>query len=160
MSNFSSADDADNADFKLMSQSEKTGAIIKAFYTVYNELGYGFIENVYQNALYKELVHEGIPCIAHPKINVLYKGEIVGYYEADIIAFDSIILELKAVNNLMIEHEIQLRNYLKATNIEVGLLLNFGPKPGIHREVFSLYYREQIKKKNKSALSASSADEK
>lgn len=143
-----------------MSQSEETRAIIKAFYTVYNELGYGFIENVYQNALYKELIREGIPCVAHPKIKVLYRGDVVGYYEADIIAFDSIILELKAVNCLKVEHEIQLRNYLKATNIEVGLLLNFGPKPEIHREIFSLYYREQLKEKNKSASSALSADEK
>ena len=101
----------------------------------------------------------GIPCVAHPKINVYYRGEVVGYYEADIIAFDSVILELKAVSHLMKEHEIQLRNYLKATNIEVGLLLNFGPKPEIHREVFSLYYREQLKKRNESASSALSADE-
>ena len=140
-------------------QSDKTELIIKAFYTVYNELGYGFIENVYQNALYKELLRMGIPCVAHPKINVYYRGEAVGYYEADIIAFDSVILELKAVSHLMKEHEIQLRNYLKATNIEVGLLLNFGPKPEIHREVFSLYYREQLKKRNESASSALSADE-
>ena len=140
-------------------QSDKTELIIKAFYTVYNELGYGFIENVYQNALYKELLRMGIPCVAHPKINVYYRGEAVGYYEADIIAFDSVILELKAVSHLMKEHEIQLRNYLKATNIEVGLLLNFGPKPEIHREVCSLYYREQLKKRNESASSVLSADE-
>ena len=140
-------------------QSDKTELIIKAFYTVYNELGYGFIENVYQNALYKELLRMGIPCVAHPKINVYYRGEAVGYYEADIIVFDSVILELKAVSHLMKEHEIQLRNYLKATNIEVGLLLNFGPKPEIHREVFSLYYREQLKKRNESASSVLSADE-
>ena len=140
-------------------QSDKTELIIKAFYTVYNELGYGFIENVYQNALYKELLRMGIPCVVHPKINVYYRGEAVGYYEADIIAFDSVILELKAVSHLMKEHEIQLRNYLKATNIEVGLLLNFGPKPEIHREVFSLYYREQLKKRNESASSVLSADE-
>ena len=140
-------------------QSDKTGLILKAFYTVYNELGYGFIENVYQNALYKELQRMGIPCVAHSKINVYYRGEVVGYYEADIFAFDSVILELKAVSHLMKEHEIQLRNYLKATNIEIGLLLNFGPKPEIHREVFSLYYREQLKKRNESASSALSADE-
>ena len=139
--------------------SDKTGLILNAFYAVYNELGYGFIENVYQNALYKELCRRGIPCGAHPKINVYYRGEIVGYYEADIIAFDSVILELKAVNRLLKEHEIQLRNYLKATNIEVGLLLNFGPKPEIHREVFSLHYREQLKKRNESASSVLSADE-
>ena len=143
-----------------MNQSEKTSAIINAFYEVYNELGYGFIENVYQNALYKELQRRGIPCIAYPKINVYYKEEIVGYYEADMIAYDTIILELKAVSRLLTEHEIQLRNYLKATDLELGLRLNFGPKPEVRREVFSLYYREQLKKENnnKSASSVSSAD--
>ena len=145
-----------------MNQSEKTSAIINAFYEVYNELGYGFIENVYQNALYKELQRRDIPCIAHPKINVYYKEEVVGYYEADMIVYGTIILELKAVSRLLAEHEIQLRNYLKATNLELGLLLNFGPKPEVRREVFSLYYREQLKKgkNNESASSASSADEK
>ena len=77
-------------------QSDKTELIIKAFYTVYNELGYGFIENVYQNALYKELLRMGIPCVAHPKINVYYRGEAVGYYEADIIAFDSVIFRAES----------------------------------------------------------------
>ena len=144
-----------------MSQAEKTASIINAFYEVYNELGYGFIENVYQNALYKELSRRNIPCMAHPKINVHYKGEVVGYYEADMIVYDTIILELKAVSRLLVEHEIQLRNYLKATDLEIGLLLNFGPKPEIRREVFSLYYREQLKKeKNESASSVLSADEK
>jgi len=143
-----------------MNQSDKTSVIINAFYEVYNELGFGFIENVYQNALYKELKRRGVPCTAHPKINVYYKDEVVGYYEADIIAYDTIILELKAVSHLLDEHEIQLRNYLKATSLEVGLLLNFGPKPEIRREIFSLYYREQLKEKNKSASSALSADEK
>ena len=143
-----------------MDQSEKTSAIINAFYEVYNELGYGFIENVYQNALYKELQRRDIPCIAHPKINVHYKEEVVGYYEADMIDYGTIILELKAVSRLLVEHEIQLRNYLKATNLELGLLLNFGPKPEVRREVFSLYYREQLKKSNESALFVSSADEK
>ena len=139
-----------------MTQADKTGAIIKAFYDVYNELGYGFIENVYQNALYKELKMRDIPCVAHPKINVYYKGDVVGYYEADIIAYDSVILELKAVSRLTDEHEVQLVNYLKATDVEVGLLLNFGPKPEVERKVFSHYYRQQLaKKKEESALSAS-----
>ena len=143
-----------------MSQSDKTSALINAFYEVYNELGFGFIENVYQSALFKELKRRGIPCVAHPKINVYYKGEAVGYYEADLIAYDSIILELKAVSRLLNEHEMQLRNYLKATNLELGLLLNFGPKPEVRREIFSLYYREQLKEKNKTASSALSAAEK
>ena len=129
-----------------LSQAEKTSAIINAFYEVYNELGYGFIENVYQNALYRELQDRGIPCTAHPKIDVYYKGKAVGYYEAVIIAYDSIILELKAVSNLNDSHELQLVNYLKATDIEVGLLMNFGPKPEIIRKVFSNYYRERLRK--------------
>jgi len=142
------------------SQANKTEVIINAFYEVYNTLGYGFIENVYQNALYKELLRRNVPCIPHSKINVYYKDEVVGYYEADIVAYDSVILELKAVSALCESHEIQLVNYLKATNIEVGLLLNFGPKPEVKRKVFSLYYRERLKEKNKSASSASSASEK
>ena len=95
-----------------------------------------------------------IPCVAHPKINVYYKNEIVGYYEADIIVYDSVILELKAVSRLSKEHELQLVNYLKATNIEIGLLLNFGPKPEISRKVFSNYYRECLQKENKESVSS------
>lgn len=72
--------------------SNETRAIIDAFYEVYNQLGYGFIENVYQNALYKELKHRNIPCFPHKKITVYYKEEAVGYYEADIVAYDKIIL--------------------------------------------------------------------
>lgn len=94
-----------------LTQADKTDAIINAFYDVYNELGYGFIENVYQNALYRELLRRDIPCVAHPKINVYYKDEVVGYYEADIIVYNSVILELKAVTRLSKEHELQLVNY-------------------------------------------------
>lgn len=135
-------------DIHKYSLADKTNLIISAFYEVYNTLGYGFIENVYQNALYKEMKKRNIPCMAHPRINVYYKDEIVGYYEADIVAFDTIILELKAVSTLTKEHELQLVNYLKATDIEVGLLLNFGPEPEIKRKAFSLYYRNQLKEKN------------
>ena len=128
--------------------AEQTGAILEAFYEVYNQLGYGFIENVYQNALYKELQRRGTPCVPHKKITVHYKGEPVGYYETDIIAYDSVILELKAVSKLTEAHEIQLVNYLKATDIEVGLLLNFGPKPEFKRRFFSKEARDYLKKKN------------
>ena len=138
------------------SQTDKTEVIINA-YEVYNTLGYGFIENVYQNALFKELCRRGIPCVAHPKINVYYKNEVVGYYEADIIVCDSIILELKAVSALCDNHELQLVNYLKATDIEIGLLLNFGPKPEVKRRVFTKYYRERLKNEKESASSALSA---
>ena len=134
--------------YKDLKLADKTGEIISAFYEVYNELGYGFIENVYQNALFKELKNRGISCVAHPKITVFYKGESVGYYEADLIVYDSIILELKAVSQLTEAHELQLVNYLKATDIEVGLLLNFGPKPEFKRRFFSKESRELLKRKN------------
>lgn len=90
-----------------MEQHEMTEIIIGAFYEVYNTLGYGFIEAVYQNALCKELTRLGVPFDTHRKITVFYKKEIVGYYEADIIAFDRVILELKAVRKLSFEHERQ-----------------------------------------------------
>ena len=128
--------------------AEETGAILEAFYEVYNQLGYGFIENVYQNALYKELQRRGIPCVPHKQITVHYKGEPVGYYETDIVAYDAVILELKAVSRLTEVHEIQLVNYSKATDIEVGLLLNFGPKPEFKRRFFSKEAREILKRKN------------
>ena len=114
-----------------------TDIILRAFYDVYHELGYGFLENVYQNAFYKELKHCGLKCEAQKKIEVFYKGEVVGLYYADLFVEDIIILELKAVAEIHSAHESQLMNYLKATGIEVGLILNFGPKPTFKRKVFS-----------------------
>lgn len=114
-----------------------TSIILKAFYDVYHELGYGFLENVYQNALYKELKRRGLKCEPQKKIEVFYKKEVVGLYYADILVENIIILELKAVSELSSAHESQLMNYLKATGIEVGLLLNFGPAPTFKRKIFS-----------------------
>ena len=114
-----------------------TDSIIKAFYNVYNELGFGFLENVYQNALYFELIKNQFKVEAQKIIKVYYKNQIVGSYKADLIVNDVIILELKAVEYLVEEHEFQLINYLKATNIEIGLLLNFGKKPEIKRKIFT-----------------------
>ncbi len=131
----------------------ETRDILSAFYEVYNKLGYGFLEQVYQNAFYKELLRRDIPCVPQQPINVYYKGELVGKFVADIVVDDTIILELKAVSALKEEHEVQLVNYLKATGIEVGLLLNFGKKPEFKRKIFSAEYQESLK----SALSASSA---
>ncbi len=115
----------------------KTRKIIKCFYEVYNTLGYGFLEKVYENALCQELLANGFYCERQKKINVFYKGEIVGEYYADILIDNQIILELKAVETLCEEHELQLINYLKATEIELGLLLNFGKKPEIRRKIFT-----------------------
>ncbi len=117
--------------------SEKTGEILQAFFHVYNELGYGFLERVYKNALYKELKRRGFDCSTERSIPVYYEGELVGDFFADIIVDSNIILELKAVKQLMPEHEVQLMNYLRATDAEVGLLLNFGPEPQKRRIVFT-----------------------
>jgi GxxExxY protein len=117
--------------------SDLTDRIIQAFYCVYNELGFGFLENVYQNAFYFELQKKGFKVEAHKAIDVYYQTQIVGKYKADLIVDDLIILELKAVDYLIAEHELQLINYLKATDKEVGLLLNFGKEPEIRRKIFT-----------------------
>ncbi|RPJ51175.1 MAG: GxxExxY protein [Chloroflexi bacterium] len=116
--------------------SEITDKIIKAFFTVYNQLGHGFNEKVYENALVIELKHLGLDVTQQSQINVFYAGRVIGEYIADMIVNDVVILELKAVRQISEEHQAQLLNYLKATPIEVGLLMNFGPKPHYVRLVF------------------------
>ncbi len=116
--------------------AELTEKIIQAFYTVYNRLGYGFSEKVYQNALVIELLKLGLQVEQQKPIVVYYEGQVVGEYVADIIVNSVIIIELKAIRHLLEEHEAQLLNYLKATDIEVGLLLNFGPKVEFKRKVY------------------------
>lgn len=117
--------------------SNLTNKIISCFYEVYNTLGFGFLEKVYENSLLKELKHSGLICESQKKILVYYKNDIVGEYFADIIVEDKVIIELKACEMLCEPHTIQLLNYLKATNYEVGLLLNFGKKPEISRKIFT-----------------------
>jgi GxxExxY protein len=106
-----------------------TDDILKVYYDVYNQLGYGFLEKVYQNALYFELKSKGYKVEAQKQIKVYFKNQLVGEYYADLLIEDKIILELKACEVLMNVHIAQLMNYLKATEIEVGLLLNFGEDP-------------------------------
>ena len=126
-----------NTDFQdTTKHKELTEKIIRIFYRVYNTLGYGFLEKVYESAMMIEFRREGIPAVAQSSIKVLYKNELVGEYYADILIDDKVIVEIKATRTLALDHEAQLLNYLKATNIEVGLLLNFGPKPQIKRKVF------------------------
>jgi GxxExxY protein len=125
-----------NADFQDFKYKELTDQIIKIFYRVYNKLGYGFLEKIYENALMIELREEKIDAVAQAPIQVDYKGQIIGEYFADILVDARIIIEIKAGKKLMDEHEAQLLNYLKATSIEVGLLLNFGPTPEIKRKAF------------------------
>ena len=123
--------------------SELTDKIIKAYYNVYNNLGYGFLEKVYENSLLLELSSLGLKCSSQHPIQVNYNGKEVGKYFADIVIEDSVIVELKAVESIIEQHEAQLLNYLKATNYEVGLLLNFGPSPQIKRKVFGNEYKKR-----------------
>jgi len=116
---------------------EITDRIIKCFYEVYNQLGYGFLEKVYENALQDELTVNGLKITRQQPIKVWYKSKIVGEYCADIVVENKVIVELKAAEALCEENEFQLINYLKATNLEVGLLLNFGKKPEIKRKIFT-----------------------
>lgn len=115
---------------------ELTSKIINAFYKVYNELGYGFLEKVYENALFIELTNQGLWVKKQQRIRVYYQEIEVGEYFADLLVEEKVIVELKAAESLADEHERQLLNYLKATDKEVGLLLNFGKKPQFKRKVF------------------------
>jgi GxxExxY protein len=101
-----------------------TNLIIKAFYTVYNTLGYGFLEKVYENAMVIELRKLGLKVVPQARIVVYYDGQEVGEYSADLLVEDAVIVELKATRALVSDNEAQLLNYLKATIYEVGLLLN------------------------------------
>jgi GxxExxY protein len=120
-----------------MLHQEITDKIIKAFFAVYNELGYGFLEKVYGNAMCIELSEMGLSCEKQKPINVFFKNNIVGEYFADLIVNNAVIVEFKAAESLVEAHEIQLINYLKATDKEVGLILNFGKKPEFKRKVFT-----------------------
>lgn len=111
--------------------------ILKQFYRIYNDLGYGFLERVYQNALYYALVEQGLKCETEKPIKVYHDGHVVGDYRADLLVEDCVILELKACEELNPAHEAQLINYLRATEIEVGYLLNFGKKAKFSRKVYS-----------------------
>jgi GxxExxY protein len=114
-----------------------TSTILKVYYEVYNELGYGFLEKVYQNAMYLELQSRGFKVEAQKQIKVYFKKQLVGEYYSDLLVEDKVIIELKATELLMNIHVAQIMNYLKATPIEVGLLLNFGEEPEFKRLIYT-----------------------
>lgn len=111
--------------------------VLTNFHRIYNDLGYGFLERVYQNALYFALIDEGLKCEVEKPIKVYHNGRVVGDYKADLLLEDCVLLELKACEEINPAHETQLINYLKATDIEVGYILNFGKKPKDSRKVYS-----------------------
>ena len=121
----------------MIFHKEITGKILEAFFNVYNELGYGFLEKVYERAMQIELKKLGVSVTAQIPIPVYYDEILVGEYYADLLVENKVIVELKAANGIVDQFEAQLLNYLKATEIEVGLLLNFGPEPQHLRRVFS-----------------------
>ncbi len=116
--------------------ADLTGVVIGAFFKVYNTLGYGSSEKVYERALTIELRKAGLQVEPQKSITVYYDSDVVGEYVADMLVNQAVIRELKAVRQLAEEHEAQLLNYLKATSIEVGLLLNFGVKAKHKRKVY------------------------
>lgn len=127
-----------------MDQKELTEKIIGCAYKVYNTMGYGFLESVYENCLLIELKKAGLSAASQKPITVRYDGEGVGEFVADIIVEGTVILELKSVRRIIRAHEIQLVNYLVATNTEIGLILNFAEqKVEVKRKVRSLQNLDQ-----------------
>lgn len=120
-----------------MVEDELTGEIIKVFYKVYNVLGYGFLESIYHNAMMIELSASGRRVETEKAIAVNYNGRIVRTFSADLLIDGKVIVELKAKERIAEPHEAQLVNYLRATEMEVGLLLNFGRKPEFKRKYFA-----------------------
>ncbi|MCG3123089.1 MAG: hypothetical protein GIKADHBN_01498 [Phycisphaerales bacterium] len=110
-----------------------TERVIKTFYDVYNELGRGFLESVYEHAMGIALTQAGLAVVRQCPLVVRFRGHVVGDFRADMLVENKVIVELKAASSLTNEHEAQVINYLRATGIEVGLLFNFGPKPEIKR---------------------------
>lgn len=129
-----------------MFHEELTDRILKAFYKVYNTLGHGFLEKVYRNALVLELEQLGLCAEQEQRIKVFYNGTVVGDYIADIVVDDEVILELKAAETLLPAHFAQLTNYLKATEKELGLLLNFGLKPDFKRILYTNDHKKNLRR--------------
>jgi GxxExxY protein len=125
-----------NTDEHGFRHSDLTELVIGTFYEVYNELGQGFFENVYEQAMLIALKAKGLEIQNQVPVPVWFRGQKIGFYEADLVVAGVVLLELKACRALDPSHEAQLLNYLRSTTIEVGLLLNFGPRPHVRRFVF------------------------
>ena len=114
-----------------------TGQVIGVFYQVYNELGHGFLESVYENAMEIALSSANLHVKRQFPLPVFFRGLQIGDFRADLLVEEAVIVEVKAARSLEPVHEAQLLNYLRASQLEIGLLLNFGPEPQIKRFVFS-----------------------
>ena len=125
-----------NADERRYKYSELTEQIIGIFYEVYNELGFGFLEKVYEEAMAIALKEHGLAVQQQAPVPVWFHGQTIGAYDADLVVNGIVLLELKACKALDSSHEAELLHYLRSTEIEVGLLLNFGPRPQVKRFAF------------------------
>ena len=137
-----------------MIDEELTGLIIKAFYKVYNALGYGFIESVYHNAMIIELVRSGLSVEVEKPIAVFYGANVIGTFEADLVVEQRVIIELKAKECLHASHEAQLINYLRATDVELGLLFNFGKRAEFKRKYFSNVNKKRVEPAGETGIIA------
>jgi GxxExxY protein len=124
------------SDSPILKHAAVTEKVLGAFFAVYNELGHGFLESVYRNALQLALKDLGLAVELERAVPVWFRGHDVGDFRCDLVVNGCVILELKTAEHLDRAHQAQLFNYLRATDIEVGLLLNFGPKPEFKRVVF------------------------
>ena len=122
-----------------------TNTILKVYYEVYNELGHGFLEKVYQNAMYLELKARGLKVESQKEVKVHFKQQLVGEYYADLIVENKVIIELKVAEVLMNAHVAHTINYLKATPIEIGILLNFGAEPEFKRLIYTNNKKSNLK---------------
>jgi GxxExxY protein len=129
----------------LYKHQETTAAIIRCFFDVYNELGAGFLESVYGEALEMVLLQCGLKAKRQFPLPVFFRGRKIGDFRADLIVDDAVIVEIKAAKALDPAHEAQLLNYLRAHDFEVGLLLNFGPSPSVKRLVFSNHQKKNLR---------------
>jgi GxxExxY protein len=133
---FSGANSLEMAPPPSLKHSEVTEKIIGVFYDVYNELGHGFLESTYAEPMLIALAQSGLAAVREVPVPVWFRGQKVGQYFADLLVDDAVLLELKAARNLESAHEAQLLHYLRATEIEVALLLNFGLRPQFRRLLF------------------------
>ena len=143
--------------YETLFEEALTRQIIGAFYNVYNALGYGFLESVYGSALAYEIAARGLHVVREAGAEVRYKGQVVGTFRADLVVESRVVVELKACRKLDSAHPAQVMNYLRATDLEVGLLLHFGPRPSFQRFIASNDHRGARKVRAPSASSVSSA---
>jgi GxxExxY protein len=146
-----------NTEISRMKHQELTRRIIGAFFDVYNELGHGFLESVYVEALDLALKESGLTVIREMPLRVHFRNTVVGVFRADLVVAGAVLVEVKACQCLNASHKAQALNYLRATVLEVGLILNFGPQPVVKRLLFDNPLKTTKRKVSVSGPGASTA---